>query len=569
MRLFLSCLLLLCVSSCTQHHNKKPEAISQKTTIAKTKFIPLNQLNPSFLFIAAQDALSTGDSVKAIRFLRVLVEKDPTAIQPRLQLTELLLHHNAAKEALSHIEKLLSMNLNHSQIDSLQQLQIRTLMLLQQHSEAIVKAKLFLTKKPKNLGIRSTLVRLYMETNQFPLAMNTVTRGLKLTNNPKLRLLEVRMFMVQKKYKKAKSSLRKLQKQQPKDPIVPILGSEIAELSQNNVQAEQILRNFIQKNSHSIAAHHALAKLLIRQKKLDEAISLYQTLQTKHGNNPAIATAIGLIYMQSEHFPQAEQQFKKSLKQQDNSSTRFYLAMALEGQQKIESAKKIYQQFSQQENFYAKAQLRLANLSFDQKRFTDSATTLLNLSQQRPMLSEPYYLLFNIRSIQKKYQQYIDESQAIIEKKKDLNLLFNRAIAFEKLKQQKKMELSLRAILQQDPNNTETLNFLAYSFAERGIRLDEAEALIKKALQKKPQDGYYLDSLAWVYYQQKEYAKALDKQQKAVKIINDDPVMLEHLGDILIQLKQDQEARKAWQKAIELKHEKPQEIQKKIKRSRD
>ncbi len=68
-------------------------------------------------------------------------------------------------------------------------------------------------------------------------------------------------------------------------------------------------------------------------------------------------------------------------------------------------------------------------------------------------------------------------------------------------------------------------------YAERGQNLDEAIQLIEKALEIEPENGYFIDSLGWAYYQQGRYPEALRELKRAVERAKDDPVIFEHLGD--------------------------------------
>ena len=61
----------------------------------------------------------------------------------------------------------------------------------------------------------------------------------------------------------------------------------------------------------------------------------------------------------------------------------------------------------------------------------------------------------------------------------------------------------MEKVLEIDPNNAEALNFIGYSYADRGINLDEAEKMIVRALEIKPDNGYMMDSLGWVYFKTK------------------------------------------------------------------
>jgi len=82
--------------------------------------------------------------------------------------------------------------------------------------------------------------------------------------------------------------------------------------------------------------------------------------------------------------------------------------------------------------------------------------------------------------------------------------------------------------------------------------LEEAVALIQRALAVKPQNGYYLDSLAWAYYKMGRFQEALAEMKRAVAVVPDDPVFLEHLGDIFLTQNLGGEAREVWLRSLEL-----------------
>src|SRR5260370_35209196 len=84
------------------------------------------------------------------------------------------------------------------------------------------------------------------------------------------------------------------------------------------------------------------------------------------------------------------------------------------------------------------------------------------------------------------------------------------------------------------------------------MRLEEGVALIQRALAVKPQNGYYLDSLAWAYYRMGRFQEALAEMKRAVAVGPDDPVFLEHPGDIYLTQNLGGEAREVWPRSLEL-----------------
>lgn len=144
-------------------------------------------------------------------------------------------------------------------------------------------------------------------------------------------------------------------------------------------------------------------------------------------------------------------------------------------------------------------------------------------------------------------------------------LHFRLGVVQDKAGRKQEAIQSMRRVLEVVPDDVEALNYLGYTFADMGIHLDEAESLIKRALEKKPDDGYIIDSLAWVYYKKGAYRQALRWLEKAVSLVPDDPVILEHLGDVLEKLDRRKEALERYQHSLDLKSDDRRQLEEKIR----
>ena len=107
-------------------------------------------------------------------------------------------------------------------------------------------------------------------------------------------------------------------------------------------------------------------------------------------------------------------------------------------------------------------------------------------------------------------------------------------------------------IMSRNPDNFDAMNFIGYTYAERGEKLDYAEELINRALELAPGRGYIIDSLGWVYYQRGDFAKALEYLLRASEIPPPDPTILEHVGDAYEKLGKRELAQENYTKALEL-----------------
>jgi tetratricopeptide (TPR) repeat protein len=94
------------------------------------------------------------------------------------------------------------------------------------------------------------------------------------------------------------------------------------------------------------------------------------------------------------------------------------------------------------------------------------------------------------------------------------------------------------------------LNYLGYTYAEQGERLDEAEKLIRRALAIEPDDGFYIDSLGWVYYMRGNYPQAVEELERAIEHAGDDPTVTEHLGDAYEKSGKTRDAIRVYQEAL-------------------
>ncbi len=94
------------------------------------------------------------------------------------------------------------------------------------------------------------------------------------------------------------------------------------------------------------------------------------------------------------------------------------------------------------------------------------------------------------------------------------------------------------------------LNALAYSYAEQGVKLDEAEGLIKKALETEPRNGAYLDTLGWIYFKKEKLDKAKEYIEKAINYTQD-PEIYQHLGNIYVELGKEEEGLEVYRKGLE------------------
>ena len=123
----------------------------------------------------------------------------------------------------------------------------------------------------------------------------------------------------------------------------------------------------------------------------------------------------------------------------------------------------------------------------------------------------------------------------------------------------------MEEVINIDPDHAAALNFIGYTLAEQGLNLDRAEILIKKALNLDPENGYYLDSLAWLYFKSGKLDQAWETISSAVARVTDDPIIWEHYADIASALQKFEQARSGYEQALQHSPDNPAQIRDKLK----
>ncbi len=133
----------------------------------------------------------------------------------------------------------------------------------------------------------------------------------------------------------------------------------------------------------------------------------------------------------------------------------------------------------------------------------------------------------------------------------DPALLFALGEAYDRAGQRDAALAQMRKVLAVKPEHAEALNYLAYSYAERGERLDEAQAMLERALRIEPDNGYYLDSLGWVYFKKGNLELAVKTLERANALVGPEATILEHLGDSYRAARRPGDAATAYRSALE------------------
>jgi tetratricopeptide (TPR) repeat protein len=234
-------------------------------------------------------------------------------------------------------------------------------------------------------------------------------------------------------------------------------------------------------------------------------------------------------------------------------------------------AKKIYNKIQKNGSVYSwHSSKQIASILIQQEKKKEAISFLEKTFYKIKIPTS--YEIFDYAEFLKNNNKYKESikyySKAIntIDKKHDLygQILDGRGVAYERIDQWDKAEADLLNSLSISPNNAYVINYLAYSWIEKGIKIEKSLNMLKKANALRPNDGYIIDSLGWALFKLKNYKEAKKYLQLAVKSMASDPVINDHYADSLWMNNNSLQARFYWNYVLKL--EKTEEkLKKKIK----
>ncbi len=299
---------------------------------------------------------------------------------------------------------------------------------------------------------------------------------------------------------------------------------------------------------HSPLSHESqvlLARLLFDSGDLDAAHDMFLTLSEGNPASQELLRILGEIRLKAGRTNEAREYFERAIAI-DPADYRSYLALFFAGSSRFAGPDHVI------------------DLTDEERHdvLLQAASYLPGDEFEGNYIVGVSFLSLDLLDEAERYLMRADEIRG-----RDFETLFNLATVYEKRGEFERAEPLLELMMELRVDDPTTLNFYGYLLSQMGKDLPRALEMLQKALAADPENGYYLDSLGWIYYQMGEYPRSVVELEKASAVVKDDPVILEHLGDAYAATRRFEEARAAYERSNELQGS--NEILDKIKSTRN
>lgn len=466
---------------------------------------------------AAQLAFESRQMEKALDAFELWEELEPAVPLANQMLVSLLLSGGKLQEARPHVERLLKAapdNASHVFM------QLHSLLMRAPNKTAALEWLVDVAKPyPKVAEAHWAIAQIAAAANSKATAMAEIERAVQL--RPEWDVAVV--FQAQLV--------------QPADPL----------------KALALLKSFLDAHPASKDVRLFYARALLEQKKYAESRAQFQQLLVENQDNAELAFAVALLSLQLGELERAEKELQETLTRgkKDVGTVHYYLGQLNEAKKDDATALSQYHLVQDGEYVFA-ARLREAYLLNKADKLVEARAVLkaapASNNQQRVTVA-----LVEAQMLRdaKQFDKYFQVIAAALEKLPNHpQLLFESAMAADKLGKTELFEQTLRKLLQLAPDNAQAYNALGYSFLERNVRVEEGMQLVEKAYQLAPDDAAITDSVGWGYYRLGKLDKSAEFLRRAFAT-NPDPEIASHLGEVLWMQGSKQEARKIWQDTLQ------------------
>ncbi len=331
------------------------------------------------------------------------------------------------------------------------------------------------------------------------------------------------------KFDAAAASVKQCLKLKPSFEPAALLNTQLL-ARESNRKALEFLGGWVAANPQARDARLTYARLLVADKQTEAGRAEFRKLEQE-----------------------AESRFKRALdlNYRDSDTLRYYLGQIAEERKRYDEALGWYAQVEEGEQ-QIPAAARYAFILARQNKVDEARLYLKSVSprtpQQRTQLVQAEAQVLREA---KAYQDAYDVLGAALEADPgNTDLLYDSAMAAERLDKLDVVESRLKQLISIKPYHAQAFNALGYTFADRNIRLPEARDYIEKALALAPEDPFILDSMGWVQYRMGNFDKGLEYLKRAFAQ-RPDAEIAAHIGEVLWALGRRNEAEKTWREALQ------------------
>jgi tetratricopeptide (TPR) repeat protein len=424
--------------------------------------------------------------------------------------------------------------------------------------------------KPISSDAVLLLSQVYLERTRLAEAL-AVTRAL-VAERPDLLDSHMALATVYEHMGKREEAVATLRTAMILHPDRPILYSRLARMlrSMGDREAEvELYREVLKKRPNHYGTLVALGEAQIAGNDLNGALETYEVIVAAHPDDLQAIRRFASLEFAAARYERAAQRLEEALaRYPQHFELAYSLGQVVRNLGEEERARELFERVPDYHPSYIEARLQLASIYEEREDYEAALVEIGRLRELRPSRAIDFHMA-ELLTRSDRFDEALELLEGLREEHpEDDEVLYQIGVTYGTARQLEEALEYMKLTLQKNPDNPHALNYIGYTLAERGENLEEAERMILRALDQRPDDGYIADSLGWVYYMRGlpmlgtqdapagivYLERARDQLYHAAELTGGDPVISEHLGDVHMALNQRLRAYEFYQEAVRLEH---------------
>ncbi len=520
--------------------------------------------SPELHFLLARDLELEGRFTEAFEHYALAAAQDPDSAYLHLKVAELAARQGRFEEALSHAQKAVELEPE----DVRARVFLGTLYRLRKEPEAAEAVLRGAAGEPLGPDAALLLYSIYLDAERFDEAL-AVGQWLIKEDAAALRgyFAVAGVYERQERFAEVERVLREALAQDPGS--LAVFGA-LARLrrEQGNREGEiAVYQEILEIHPNHHATLVALADAQLGLERIDAALATLHTIEKHYPADVRSSIRLGLLYFEAERYDEAIRRFESAYRSHpERYELAYFLGLVRQRSGDEKGALATYADIPEKHERYAAGRTQAAAVFERRGDYGRAIAEVERARERQPHRSLDLYLA-SLRAKSGDFDEAVEFLKQLLEKNPDdAELLYNLGVLYGERRHYEEAIRYMQSALAKDPDHASAMNYIGYTWADQGRNLEEAEALIKRALELRPDDGYITDSLGWVYYMRARplfeagrrddgvqwLQRALEKLEQAAALTGGDPVVTEHIGDVYLLLDQKQQALEKYEEALML-----------------
>lgn len=546
------------LESATDVVNRAPTSMSiQRTEAGGDTIDPLHlRSQADYHFTLGESYALEGNTARAVEEYKSTLVYDANSTSVRLRLAAEYVKQGLVSEAMEQTKAALEIDPKHEDAHLLLG---GLYSALRMYDDALKEYQTVVRNNPQNLEAPMFIGALLAEQKKYSESAQQFEKLAKTPGNTNSHLAWFYLGRIRleenkdKAASKAEAAFRESLSARPSFPDATLALGQLYETSNRKQQAVQMYVAFQEKYGPNASVAEELAKFYIDSKDYSRAFDQLAIIESSDPEDLNPKVKMAFILIEQQKYQDAILRLEDILaKAPASDKIRFYLGAVYEEVKDFKSAISHFKKIPVGSSYYQES---VVHTSYLYKLLGDYDNAVASIQEGIKTQDDhpPFYALYaSLLDDLKQYDKAVVMLKDAVKKFPDhAQLHFFLGSMQDRVGDKQGTVDSMKKVLDIDKDHVQALNFLAYTYADRGIHLEDAEKLVRRAAEIQPNDGYILDTLGWVLFKKGKVPEAIRVLEAAYKIQPDESVIAEHLADAYYHQQMPDKAKRFYMRAAE------------------